>query len=37
MGGDIVTTFHNIPPKPQKREKIEKVKIKDDNQKRLEI
>ena len=35
-GGDIITTIHNIPPKPQKRE-IEKVKISDTDQMRLEV
>lgn len=37
FGGDIITTIHNIPPKPQKREKIEKVKIPDTDQMRLEV
>ena len=35
-GGDMITTIHNIPPKPQKRE-IEKVKIPDTDQMRLEV
>lgn len=35
-GGDMITTIHNIPPKPQKRE-IEKVKISDTDQMRLEV
>jgi len=37
MGGDIITTIHNIPPQSKKRNKTEKTKIIDDNQKRLEI
>lgn len=37
FGGDIITTIHNIPPKPKKREKIEKIKIPDTDQKRLEV
>ena len=37
MGGDIVHTIHNIPPKPIKREKTEKTKVEDENQIRLEI
>lgn len=36
FGGDMITTIHNIPPKPQKRE-IEKVKISDTDQMRLEV
>ena len=36
FGGDMITTIHNIPPKPQKRE-IEKVKIPDTDQMRLEV
>ena len=35
-GGDMITTIHNIPPKPQKRE-IQKVKIPDTDQMRLEV
>ena len=36
FGGDMITTIHNIPPKPQKRE-IKKVKIPDTDQMRLEV
>lgn len=37
FGGDSITTIHNIPLQPKKRNKTEKTKIIDDNQKRLEI